>query len=83
MKKTLLCALLALAGCTAAGARETTQDSLLLFSYTTPAANNTTGLHLAWSADGQRWQKIGGEFAFVKSDYGPWGSGKRMYDPVL
>ncbi len=83
MKKTLLCALLALAGCTAAGARETTQDSLLLFSYTTSAANNTTGLHLAWSADGRRWNKIGGDYAFVKSDYGPWGSGKRMYDPVL
>ena len=63
MKKTLLCAALLAAGATAA-ASESRQDSLYLFSYTTSAANNTTGLHLAWSADGQRWQKIGGEFAF-------------------
>ena len=83
MRKTILCAMLAAAAATGAAASESRQDSLYLFSYTTSAANNTTGLHLAWSADGQRWQKIGGEFAFVKSDYGPWGSGKRMYDPVL
>lgn len=83
MRKTILCAMLAVSAATGAAASESRQDSLYLFSYTTSAANNTTGLHLAWSADGQRWQKIGGEFAFVKSDYGPWGSGKRMYDPVL
>ena len=83
MRKTILCAMLAAAAATGAAASESRQDSLYLFSYTTSAANNTTGLHLAWSADGQRWQKIGGEFAFVKSDYGPWGSGKLMYDPVL
>ena len=69
MRKTILCAMLAVSAATGAAASESRQDSLYLFSYTTPAANNTTGLHLAWSADGQRWQKIGGEFAFVKSDY--------------
>ena len=83
MKKTMLCAMLLAAGATGAAASESAQDSLLLFSYTTPKANNTTGLHLAWSRDGQQWNKIGGDFAFVKSDYGPWGRGKRMYDPVL
>ena len=83
IKKTMLCAALLAAGAVGAAASEPAQDSLLLFSYTTSKANNTTGLHLAWSRDGQQWNKIGGEFAFVKSDYGPWGSGKRMYDPVL
>lgn len=64
-------------------ASESAKDSLYLFSYTTDKDRNTTGLHFAWSADGKRWNKIGNEYSFVKSDYGAWGSGKRMYDPVL
>ncbi len=67
----------------AATASESRADSLLLFSYATDANDNTGGLHLAWSLDGVRWNKIGNGYDFVKSDYGPWGSGKRMYDPVL
>ena len=83
MKKTLLCALLAVASGLTATARETLQDSLYLFSYATDKNKNTGGLHLAWSRDGRQWNKIGGEYDFVKSDYGPWGSGKKMFDPVL
>ena len=83
MKRTLLCALLAVASGLTATARETLQDSLYLFSYATDKNKNTGGLHLAWSRDGRQWNKIGGEYDFVKSDYGPWGSGKKMFDPVL
>ena len=83
MKKTFLCALLAATGCLTTTARETLQDSLYLFSYATDRNDHTGGLHLAWSCDGKQWDKIGADYDFVKSDYGAWGSGKRMYDPVL
>lgn len=83
MKKALICAMLMATNVIGASASESTQDSLYLFSYATGRDNNTGGLHLAWSADGKQWHKIGNEYDFVKSDYGAWGSGKRMYDPVV
>ena len=84
MKKRLILSMLLMAA-TATGikAGESRQDSLYLFSYATEKNNNTDGLHFAWSADGKRWNRIGSGYAFVKSDYGPWGSGKKMFDPVL
>lgn len=83
MKRNMLGALLLLAGAAGAQAVENQPDSLYLFSYTTAKANNTTGLHFAWSADGSRWARIGNEYSFLKSDYGAWGAGKKMFDPVL
>lgn len=84
MKKRLILSMLLMAA-TATGikAGESRQDSLYLFSYATGKNNNTDGLHFAWSADGKRWNRIGNGYAFVKSDYGAWGSGKKMFDPVL
>ena len=58
-------------------------DSVYLFSYATTKNNNHNGLHFAWSTDKDRWQRIGNEFSYVKSDYGRWGSEKRMINPFL
>lgn len=58
-------------------------DSVYLFSYATGKNGNHNGLHFAWSADKNHWFPIGNEFGFVKSDYGRWGSEKRMITPYL
>lgn len=58
-------------------------DSVYLFSYATGKNNNHDGLHFAWSADQSHWFLIGNGFGFVKSDYGRWGSEKRMITPYL
>lgn len=58
-------------------------DSVYLFSYATGKNNNHNGLHFAWSTDRKTWQPIGNEFAYLKSDYGRWGSEKRMIAPYL
>jgi alpha-L-arabinofuranosidase len=52
-------------------------DSVYLFSY------GTNGLRFAWSQDKQDWTSIGNGHPYVKSDYGAWGSEKRMYTPYL
>lgn len=57
-------------------------DSVYLFSYTTTKNSNKNGLHFAWSNDRSTWFAIGNEYGFLKSDYGRWGSEKRMYDPI-
>lgn len=58
-------------------------DSVYLFSYATGKNNNHNGLHFAWSRDRQQWFSIGNEYGYVKSDYGRWGSEKRMIAPYL
>ena len=58
-------------------------DSAYVFSYSTLQNGGRNGLHIAWSADGVRWQEIGPEYSFLKSDYGDWGSQKRMLEPHL
>lgn len=52
-------------------------DSVYLFAY------GTNGLRFAWSQDKQNWTSIGNGHPYVKSDYGAWGSEKRMYTPYL
>jgi alpha-L-arabinofuranosidase len=52
-------------------------DSVYLFSY------GTNGLRFAWSQNKVDWTTIGNGFPFVKSDYGAWGSQKRMITPYL
>lgn len=64
-------------------AKATEPDSVYLFSYSTPKNNNKNGLHFAWSHNGETWHEIGNEFGFLKSDYGRWGTEKRMIDPYL
>jgi signal transduction histidine kinase/DNA-binding response OmpR family regulator len=52
-----------------------TPDSALL------AVENRNGLYFKWSVDGEQWHTI--NHCFLTSDYGPWGSHKKMHDPVL
>jgi alpha-L-arabinofuranosidase len=58
-------------------------DSVYLFSYATTKNAGHNGLHFAWSMDGKDWRSIGPEAAFVSSDFGAWGSQKRMLTPYL
>ena len=58
-------------------------DSAYLFAYSTTENNNHNGLHFAWSLDRINWHPIGPEHSYVKSDYGSWGSQKRMITPFL
>lgn len=56
-------------------------EKVYLFSYSTGENRDKNGLHFAWSADQQTWHEIGPLYSFVKSDYGDWGSQKRMLNP--
>ena len=58
-------------------------DSVYLFSYATTKNSNKNGLHFAWSRNKSDWNRIGNEFSFLKSDYGRWGSQKKMFSPYL
>ena len=40
----------------------------------------TQGLHLAYLTDNEKWIDVG---QLCTSDYGPWGSGKKMYSPSV
>lgn len=55
-------------------------DSAYLFVY---GEDNGSGLYFAWSLDRENWQPIGHRHTFLRSDYGRWGSQKRMYTPFL
>ena len=65
------------------GALAKEPDSVYLFSYATAKNNHHNGLHFAWSRDKLSWYSIGNEFSYLKSDYGRWGSEKRMITPYL
>lgn len=63
-------------------------DSVTLFAYS--KRDGGSGLRLAWSEDNKTWHSIsdsGSEsrsgYNFVSSDFGPWGSHKKMFEPVL
>ncbi len=56
-------------------------DSVYLFSYAD--ADGQSGLKFAWSADRRHWTPVAGGYNYVKSDFGPWGSGKKMFRPRL
>ena len=58
-------------------------DSVYLFIYGTAKNGGRDGLHAAWSRDKQQWFLIGDEFSYVRSDYGRWGSEKRMMNPCI
>ena len=58
-------------------------DSIYLLSYSTTKNRGHNGLHYAWSHDGKSWHKVSNEFSFVRSDYGSWGSQKRMLSPFV
>lgn len=55
-------------------------DSIDVLAYS--SFDGKGGLKLAWRAgDAQPWQPLG--YTFVNSDFGPWGSHKTMFAPVL
>ncbi len=75
MRKTLVLALLVLPCILIAGV----PDSV----YVRPFGNKKGGgMFLEWSADGQTWNRSLRE-KVTTSDYGPWGSGKKLYNPSL
>lgn len=79
--KTILIAVFLLISGTGVFANE--PDSAYIFAYTSGKHNNTAGLHYAWSADRENWHGIGPEFRFLGSDFGAWGSQKKMINPFL
>jgi len=56
-------------------------DSVYLFAYS--VNEGRSGLTLAWSIDEQNWHAIGPEHTFLFSDFGTWGTQKRMFSPFL
>lgn len=58
-------------------------ETAYIFAYGTTKNNNKNGLHFAWSLDKVNWHSIGSDHSYLKSDYGPWGSQKRMLMPFL
>ena len=44
---------------------------------------NRGGLQLAWSSDRTHWQPVGNGMIYLYSDYGNWGTEKRMFHPQL
>ncbi|MBR4846578.1 MAG: carbohydrate binding domain-containing protein, partial [Bacteroidaceae bacterium] len=56
-------------------------DSVYLMSYTTTRDYNRSGLHFAYSPDGDNWLSIGNGRAYLKSEYGAWNTQKRMLTP--
>lgn len=58
-------------------------DSVYIFAYGTEKNDYHNGLHFAWSIDRKTWNAIGPEHSFLRSDYGRWGSQKKMYAPFL
>lgn len=90
MKKTLLS--LAIASLAAAGQQPVSAavektynepDSVYMFSYAQAKDEGRSGLKFAWSPDGEKWLDIAEGFAYLKCDYGRWGSQKRMINPAL
>lgn len=58
-------------------------DSVYVFAYTTSKNQNQNGLHFAWSIDKNSWHAIGPEYSYLRSDFGRWGSQKRMFTPAV
>lgn len=61
----------------------TIPDSVYLRAYTTTEDAGRSGLRLDWSVDQKQWFQVANGYGFLSSDFGPWGEGKKMYDPVL
>lgn len=55
-------------------------DSVYIASYSN---DSKAGLRIAYSSDRQKWVGIGDNYDFVKSDFGAWGSQKKMFSPSV
>ncbi len=58
-------------------------DSAYIMAYSTSKNRGHNGLHFAWSTDRENWHPIGPEHSFLRSDFGRWGSQKRMIAPIV
>ena len=56
-------------------------NQVYLFSYSN--RDGRSGLKFAWSPDGEKWFSVAAGFAYVNSDFGPWGRAKTMFKPHL
>lgn len=83
MKKNLLLLLFILVATLRLDAKKQNEpDSAYIFTYSTGENNHHNGLHIAWSIDGEIWHSIGPEHSYLRSDFGRWGSQKRMLNPI-
>lgn len=77
---TMLTKIIPLALALTLGASSVKAADIDLFNYAEPDGNS--GLRLAWRADStSQWQPLG--YDFVRSDFGPWDSFKKMFGPKL
>lgn len=63
------------------GVGANTSDNTELFYYS--PENGEGGLRFAVKDSGNEWHSIGNGYNFVSSDFGPWGSYKKMWNPQL
>ncbi len=56
-------------------------DTVYVFTYA--EGPSTDGIKMAYSIDQQTWIPFGPGYSFVKSDFGSWGSNKRMFSPSV
>lgn len=73
MKKAILSSILGIAAL-CAGATD-------IFFYS--PEDGSGGLRFAVNENGSAWRSIGNGYDFVKSDFGSWGPGKKMWNPQL
>ena len=89
MNKTLTISLFTLFGLTGFTAQASVNrtdnhpDSVYLLTYADQYANGGGGLKFAYSIDRQQWTSIGEGYGYVSSDYGAWGSEKKMFHPSV
>jgi len=58
-------------------------DSAYILAYTPYPERSRSPLCFKWSTDRTNWHSIGPDYGFLYSDYGRWGSQKRMINPVI
>ncbi|MBK7097111.1 MAG: alpha-L-arabinofuranosidase [Sphingobacteriales bacterium] len=58
-------------------------DSVFLFAYTKDENVSRNPVCFAWSRNQEEWFSIGNEYGFLSSDFGSWGSEKKIFSPFL
>ena len=77
MKQLLAMLLTLLTGCLSIVAQPTPESALIRPHY----KEGTSALKLEYTIDGKHWQLI--DYTIFSSDYGPWGSEKKLHDVVI